>query len=59
MEPKTRIAKLEEAVRAGLRLRRTLEDLGEPVSCLMAPRDEVARYDAAMAKLAGEKEKAK
>lgn len=46
--PLTREQKLEAAVKAGLRLRRAMVDLGEIHVMLDVPRAEVERYDATM-----------
>jgi len=53
----TRSDKLEAAVKAAIRLRRRLVDLGEPVTNLMAPRSAVEQFDKVMADLAGETKK--
>lgn len=46
--PSSRIEKLEAVVRAALRLRRMMEDLGEPTLRLLVPRTEVIRFDKVM-----------
>lgn len=48
-----RIAKLERAVKAGMALRKVMEDIAPASRMLSVPREAVVKYDEVMKELAG------